>query len=71
MSQVTLTHVANELEASVLCGMLRSHGIECDYRKSDAAAGVYGGVFSSAGPTEVVVDDVKLQEARELLLDSR
>jgi putative signal transducing protein len=71
MGQVTLTHVANELEASVLCGLLQSHGIQCEYRKTDAAAGVYGGVFSSAGPTEVLVEEEKLQEARELLLDSR
>ncbi len=71
MSRVRLTLVGDELEAAVVCGMLRADGIECDYRKSDLAAAIYGGVLSRTGPTEILVEERQLQKARELFLDSQ
>ena len=66
---VTLTVVANEMEAEMLCGLLRTSGIECSYRRTDAAAGLgtYGGGFSMGGPTEVLVREGDLDAARKLM----
>jgi Putative prokaryotic signal transducing protein len=69
VAAVRLTIVPDEMAAEVLCGRLRSSGIECTHRKTDVAAGsgTYGGGFSMAGPTEVLVDERDLDEARKLL----
>ena len=69
MEMVTLTVVANELEAEQLCGLLRTNGIECTSRRSDlsAGAGTFGGGVGMAGPTEVLVRESDLAAARELL----
>ena len=69
MRVVTLTVVADEMEAEALCGLLRTSGIKCAYRRSDrsAAVGTYGGGFAIAGPTEVLVDEDDLSAARKLL----
>ncbi|MEP6811956.1 MAG: DUF2007 domain-containing protein [Actinomycetota bacterium] len=69
MASVRLTVVNDEMAAEVLCGRLRASGIKCAYRKTDVAAGIgtYGGGFSIAGPTEVLVDERDLDVAREML----
>jgi hypothetical protein len=69
MAGATLTVVADEMEAEALCGMLRANGIACSYRRTDtsAAIGTYGGGFAIAGPTEVLVAEEQLEEARKLL----
>jgi putative signal transducing protein len=69
MDAVRLTIVADELEAEILCGLLRTNGIKCGYRRTDVAAGAgtYGGGFAIAGPTEVLVGGQDLEVARELL----
>jgi predicted RNA methylase len=71
MELVTLTVVANELEAETLAGLLRANGIECSIRRSDmsAGAGTFGGGAGMAGPTEVLVQESDLEGARELLPD--
>jgi hypothetical protein len=68
LDAVTLTYVGNEMEAELLCGLLRTNGIECSYRRTDMSAGAaYGGGSSIAGPTEVLVHERDLAKARELL----
>ena len=69
MSVVTLTVVGDEMEAEAVCGLLRTNGIKCAYRRSNrsAAVGTYGGGFAIAGPTEVLVDQDDLEAAREVL----
>jgi Putative prokaryotic signal transducing protein len=69
MDAVTLTYVGDEMEAEMLCGLLRANGMECSYRRSDvsAGAGTYGGGFAIAGPTEVLVHEHDLVAARKLL----
>ena len=71
MSAVTLTFVGDEMEAEALCGLLRTNGIKCAYRRSNmsAGAGTYGGGSAIAGPTEVMVDENDLEAARQLLKD--
>jgi Putative prokaryotic signal transducing protein len=67
---VTLTVVSNDLEAEMLCGMLRANGIECSYAKTDvgSALAMYTAI-SQAGPTTVLVDETRLEQARRLLPD--
>jgi hypothetical protein len=69
VAAVTLTIVGDEMEAEALCGLLRTNGIACSYRKTNTAAaiGTYGGGFTIAGPTEVMVDEPDLDAARKLL----
>lgn len=69
MAGVRLTVVGDEMEAEAVCGMLRANGIACSYRRTDMSAGLgtYGGGFSMAGPTEVLVEEHQLDEARKLL----
>jgi hypothetical protein len=69
MSAVKLTVVRDEMEAEALCGLLRTNGIACFYRKTDSAGaiGAESGGFAIAGPTEVLVSDRDLDAARELL----
>jgi hypothetical protein len=69
MAAITLTVVADEMEAEALCGLLRTTGIKCAYRRSNRSAGVgtYGGGFAIAGPTEVLVDETDIEDARKLL----
>jgi hypothetical protein len=66
MGAVRLTAVPNEMEADVICGMLRTNGIECGHRKTDMA-GAWTIGFASGGPTEILVDESKLDEARKIV----
>jgi hypothetical protein len=57
MAHVTLTVVANELEAEMLCGELRANGIACEHRSAGIFAdrfgsAVTGAVFGEAAQTE-------------------
>jgi hypothetical protein len=63
---VVLTVVSGEAEAEVLCGLLRSEGIECAYRDTEAIDTPLE-TFGSAGPREVLVRPSDLEAAKELL----
>jgi hypothetical protein len=69
MDAVKLTVVGDEMEAEMLCGLLRSNGVECSYRKTDTAAAISAesGGFAIAGPTEILVHAHDLDAARRLL----
>jgi len=64
--EVVVTVVASESEADVVCGLLRSAGIECAYRETEAIDSVLED-FTPAGPREVVVHAADLDDARALL----
>jgi hypothetical protein len=66
---VRLTIVSNEIEAEVLCGLLRENGIRCNYTKSNMAAAISAasGGFSMDGPTEVFVGPDDLEAAKKVL----
>ena len=66
---VKLTVVGDEMEAEMLCGLLRSQGIACSHRKTNVAGAIAAesGGFAIAGPTEVLVHQSDLEAARELL----
>lgn len=63
---VVLTVVPSETEAELLCGLLRSNGIECAYRDTDAIDSPIED-FIPAGPREVLVREADLEPARALL----
>jgi hypothetical protein len=58
--------VATEAEAELLCGLLRSAGIECTYRLTNQGAGVFEGI-PGGGPQEILVRTDDLESARETL----
>jgi hypothetical protein len=66
---VVLTVVAGETEAELLCGLLRSNGIECAYRDTDAIDSLVED-FIAGGPREVLVYEADLETARSLLPES-
>jgi Putative prokaryotic signal transducing protein len=66
---VHLTVVTDEMQAEVVCGLLRQNGIACSYRKTDSAGAIsaYGGGYAIAGPTEILVDEDNLEAAQQVL----
>ena len=66
---VVLTVVSGEPEADVVCGLLRTAGIECAYRDTDAIDSPLED-FTAAGPREILVRDSDLEAARALLESS-
>jgi len=61
-----VTVVSGESEADVVCGLLRSAGIECAYRETEAIDSLLED-FTPAGPREIVVRASDLDAAPELL----
>jgi len=66
---VVLTVVSGEPEAEVVCGLLRSAGIDCAYRDTQAIDSPLED-FTAAGPREILVRDADVKAARALLEDS-
>jgi len=58
--------VRTESEAEMLCGLLRSAGIECMYRVTDQGAGAFDGM-AVGGPHEILVRREDMDAAREVL----
>jgi hypothetical protein len=63
---VVLTVVSGEPEAEVVCGLLRSAGIDCAYRDTEAIDSPLED-FTAAGPREILVRDADVEAARALL----
>jgi hypothetical protein len=61
-----LTVVSGEAEAEVVCGLLRSAGIECGYRDTEAIDSPLED-FIAAGGQEILVRESDLEAAKELL----
>ena len=66
---VVLTVVSSGPEADVVCGLLRSAGIDCAYRDTEAIESPLE-EFTAAGPREILVRAADLDAARELLAAS-
>ena len=66
---VVLTVVSGEPEAEVVCGLLRSAGIDCTYRDTEAIDSPLED-FTAAGPREILVPEADAEAARALLPDS-
>jgi len=63
---VVLTTVSGEPEADIVCGLLRSVGIDCAYRDTEAIESPLED-FIAAGPREILVREADLDAARELI----
>lgn len=63
---VVLKVVSGESEAQIVCGLLRSSGIECAYRDTEAIDSSLED-FMAAGPQEILVHAADLEAAKELL----
>jgi hypothetical protein len=66
---VTLT-VVSELEAEMLCGLLRAKGIDSSYRKTDLAAAASQVNLSMVGPAAILVHQSDFDAPRGLLPSS-
>ncbi|TML27588.1 MAG: DUF2007 domain-containing protein [Actinobacteria bacterium] len=63
---VVVTVVAGETEAELACGLLRSAGLECAYRDTEAIDSPIED-FIAAGPREILVRESDLEVAKQLL----
>jgi hypothetical protein len=63
---VVLKVVSGVSEAEVVCGLLRSAGIECAHRDTDAIDSPLED-YIAAGAQEILVHDSDLAAAKELL----
>jgi hypothetical protein len=66
---VVVTTVGDEIEADVVCGLLRSAGIACGHRVTEATDSLLE-EFTSDGPREILVPEADLEAARALLRDA-
>jgi len=67
--EVVVKVVSGEPEAEIVCGLLRTAGIEASYRETDAIDSPLED-FTAAGPREIVVSAADAEAARELLAAS-
>jgi hypothetical protein len=65
---VVVKVVSDEPEAEIVCGLLRSAGIECGFRETDAIDSSLED-FTADGPREILVHQSDLEAARALLGD--
>jgi hypothetical protein len=65
-SRVVVTVVPGEPEAEMVCGLLRSAGIGCGYRGTEAIDAPLED-FIAAGSQEILVHEADLAAAKELL----
>jgi Putative prokaryotic signal transducing protein len=63
---VVVKVVSSEPEAEVVCGLLRSAGIDCAHRDTEAIESTVED-FIAAGPQEILVHASDLEAAKELL----
>jgi hypothetical protein len=63
---VVVMTVSGQSEAEVVCGLLRSSGIKCAYRDTDAIDSSLED-FIAAGAQEILVHGSDLEAAKELL----
>jgi Putative prokaryotic signal transducing protein len=66
---VVVKVVSGEPEAEIVCGLLRSAGIDCSYRDTEAIDSPLED-FTAAGPREILVGGSDLEAAKELLADA-
>jgi hypothetical protein len=65
-----VTTVSGEMEADVVCGLLRSAGIECGHRVTEATDSALEGIAAD-GPREILVPEAELEVARAVLADAQ
>jgi hypothetical protein len=66
---VVLKVVSGEPEAEIVCGLLRSAGVECSYRDTEALDSLLE-EFTPSGPQEIVVLKSELAAAQAALTEA-
>jgi Putative prokaryotic signal transducing protein len=66
---VVVKVVSDETEADIVCGLLRSAGIECGYRDTEAIDSPFED-FTAAGQREILVYPTDEEAARALLAEA-
>jgi hypothetical protein len=66
---VVVKVVPDEPEAEIVCGLLRSAGIECGYRETDAIDSQLED-YAAVGPREILVHQSDLEAARAMLAET-
>jgi len=66
---VVLTTVSDEQEAEIVCGLLRTAGLECGFRDTEAIDGPLE-EFTASGRREILVHSSDLEAARAILADA-
>ena len=66
---VVVKVVSGEGEAEIVCGLLRSGGLECGYRDTAALDSALED-FTASGPREILVHRPDLEAARALLAEA-
>ena len=66
---VVVKVVASGPEADIVCGLLRSSGIECSYRDTPALDSLLE-EFTPSGPREILVLKSDLEAAQAVLQDA-
>ena len=61
-----MTVVSGEPEADLVCQLLRTAGIECGHRETEAIDSPLED-FTAAGPREILVQEADLEAARAVL----
>jgi hypothetical protein len=64
---VTVEVVQTEMEAEMLCSLLRTAGITCMYRLTNTGAAAFAKSMASGGPQEILVRGEELVAARGVL----
>jgi hypothetical protein len=67
---VVVETVSTEMEAGLICGILRNEGIECLDRPTNFSAGAQDG-WAAGGWREVVVRGEDAERARKVLEEQR
>ena len=66
---VVVKVVGSEGEAQIVCGLLRSAGLKCNYRDTDALDSLFE-EFTASGPQEILVQESDLAAAQALLAET-
>jgi hypothetical protein len=66
---VVVKVVASGPEADIVCGLLRSAGVDCSYRDTDELDSVLED-FTPSGPREILVRKSDLEAARSVLAEA-
>jgi hypothetical protein len=66
---VVLKVVGSEGEAEIVCALLRSSGVECSYRDTEALDSLFE-EFTPAGPRNILVHQSDLEAAQAVLAEA-
>jgi hypothetical protein len=67
---IVVSTAPDEIGAELVCGLLRSAGIECGHRATEATDSAFEGIASD-GPREILVHRTDAEAARAVLAETQ